>query len=179
MSILNLECWEYGAIKVLLEWIISKMHVYNDRKPKLEFVIADTKLALDTVGQRIKTSPSEYMIEIINVGTVPVIIDRVSLYKNGHILVDCFLDDEQRKILPNQSKFYQMMEQDRLQLQRYCNEKMFSKCDIVAYCINGNTIKGNLDVFDFYGKALENNGFIGRKRIFQQSSKNTQNKFKN
>lgn len=147
---------------VVLGWGLNQLSHYLQNKPELAFIIDFNKEAEGEAWQRVKTSPSEYMIEIINVGKVPVILEEICLYHEGHLLVDCFLDDDQRKILPNRSKYYKMMEQEKSALQSHCNKYLFSKCEVIAYCVNGTKINGSLDVNDFYGRALMNNNLIGR-----------------
>lgn len=147
---------------VVLGWGLNQLSHYLQNKPELAFVIDLNKEAKLPVEQRVKTSPSEYMIEIINVGKVPVILEEICLYHEGHLLVDCFLDDDQRKILPNRSKYYKMTEQEKSALQFQCNKYLFSECDVIAYCINKKKINGSLEVSDFYGRALMDNNLIGR-----------------
>ncbi len=154
----------FGLVGVFLGWGLNQLSRYFDNKPKLAFIITYNKEDLELVELRNKTSCSEYIIEIVNIGKVPVILEKIILYYEGQLLVDCFLDDDQRKILPNRSKCYQMTKQDRDALQWHCDKKLFSKCDVTAYCFNGQQINSKLDVYNFYGKAMVKNGFIGKKK---------------
>lgn len=153
----------FGLIGVLLGWVLNQLTRFLDNKPKLAFIITYSKEKLEKEEFRTKTSLSEYEIEMVNIGKVPVILKNLCLYHKSSLLVYCYLEDNQRKILPNESKRYQMMEQDKDALQWHCNKELFQTCDVIANCFNGESIKGILDINEFYGKAIENNGLIGRK----------------
>ena len=148
--------WESGLFSLLgvfLGWGLNQLTHYLDNKPKLVFIITDNNDDITPVEVRTKTTPSEYKIEMINIGKVPVILEKISLYHNKKLLVDCFLTDSQRKILPNRSKCYTMMEQDKDTLQWHCDKKLFSKCSVIAYCFDGQRITAELDVSNFYAKS--------------------------
>lgn len=149
----------FSLLGVVLGWWLNKLSVENENKPKLAFVISSNKEVSEPVDLRTKTSPSEYIIEIINIGKVPIVLDNISLYFKGKLLIDCFLDDDQRMIYPNNIKTYLMMEQDREALQYHCNEKLFSKCDVIAYCFDDTEIKAELDLSCFYANAIMKNNF--------------------
>lgn len=155
----------FGLVGVLLGWILNQLSQYFENKPKLAFVISISKEPVSPTELRTKTSSSEYVLEMVNIGKVPVILNQVSICYNEKTLIDCFLDDSQRMIMPNQSKSYQLMEQDRNTLQWNCDKYLFQYCYVTAYCYDGEEIKEKLDVYDFYGRAIMNKGLIGRKNF--------------
>ena len=159
-----LESGVFSLLGVFLGWGLNQLTHYLDNKPKLAFIITDNNKAITPVEKRTKTSLSEYKIEMINIGKVPVILERFSLYYEKKLLVDCFLADGQRKILPNTSKCYLMMEQEKDTLQWHCDKELFSKCNIIAYCFDGQRISATLDISAVYGKSILKNGLVGRKK---------------
>ena len=155
----NLISGLFSLLGVVLGWKLNKLSIENENKPKLAFVISYNKEVSEPVELRTKTSPSEYIIEMINIGKVPIVLDSISLYFKGTLLIDCFLDDNQRIIYPNNIKTYLMMEQDRETLQWHCDQKLFSKCDVIAYCFGDTEIKAELDLSYFYANAMMKNNF--------------------
>lgn len=153
----------FGLLGVVLGWGLNQLSHYIDNKPKLVFMVADSHEILSPKEQRNKTSFSEYNIEIVNIGKVPVILERLSLYNKSNLLIDCILDDDQRKILPNRSKCYKMMEQDTEALKWHCNKQPFLTCDVIAYCYNGQQIKGKLDVCACCGNIIVNYNLMDGK----------------
>lgn len=160
-----LESGLFSLLGVFLGWGLNQLTHYLDNKPKLAFIITDNNKAITPVEKRTKTSLSEYKIEMINIGKVPVILERISLYHERKLLVDCFLTDIQRKLLPNKSKCYLMTEQDKDTLQWHCDKNLFSKCNIIAYCFDGQRITATLDISAFYGRSLLKNDLVGRRKI--------------
>ncbi len=154
----------FGLVGVLLGWGLNQLTRFFDNKPQLAFVLTYSKEKLEKESLRTKTSLSEYEIEIVNIGKVTVILENIYLYHKGHLLIHCVLEDEQKKILPYGSKYYQMIQQDKTSLQWHCNKELFRSCDVIASCYNGKTIKGKLDLNEFYGRAIMNKGLLGRRK---------------
>ena len=130
-----------------LGWFLNEWSASRKERPKLCFQMVGTQESeLIEKEYRTKTSPSEYGIEIFNVGRTAVVLDQFSLYYKNETLVDCFLNDTERVLLPNQKIIYTLMEQEADALQYHCNQKHFEKCDVVAHSLDGKVIKGTLDV---------------------------------
>lgn len=116
-------------------------------KPKLCFNMVSTPDdELNEKELRPKTSPSEYGIEIFNLGEKPVVIESISLMHKKKIIADCFLDNKSRVIEPFYNVVYTMMEQETDALEWHCKQDYFEECDVIAYCVDGKKIKGKLKV---------------------------------
>ena len=130
-----------------LGWFLNEWSTSRKERPKLCFQMVGTpESELTEKEYRTKTSLSEHGIEIFNVGRTAVVLDQFSLYYKNETLVDCFLNDTERVLLPNQKIIYTLMEQEADALQYHCNQKHFEKCDVVAPSLDGKVIKGTLDV---------------------------------
>lgn len=86
----------FGLVGVILGWGLNQLSNYLNNNPKLAFIISYNQDITEPVELRTKTSPSECIIEMINIGKVPIVLDNISLYFKGTLLIDCFLDDNQR-----------------------------------------------------------------------------------
>ena len=144
-----------SLIGVVVGWGLNIISNYIANKPLLKFVFSGVKETDtdDDPSLRTKTSLSGEVLTVYNIGKRPVVLESIRLERNGKILVDCFLEDDQQIIEPYKTAEYQFMEQDRIALQTACNEDPFRKCDVVAYEINGNTISGELDTTLFWHRA--------------------------
>lgn len=147
-----------SLIGVVVGWGLNIISNYIANKPSLKFVFSGVKETDtdDDPSLRTKTSMSGEVLTIYNIGKRPVVLESIRLERNGKILVDCFLNDDQQIIEPYKTVEYQFMEQDRMALQEACNEEPFRKCDVVAYEINGNAISGEIDTTLFWLKAPKN-----------------------
>lgn len=115
-----------------------------------ELRVTDTD---DDPSLRVKTSLSGEVIKIYNMGKRAVVLERISLMRNGHLMVDCFLDDDRQIVEPYKTAEYQFMEQDRVALQEHCDKDPFEVCDVIAQEVNGNTIIGKIDTTMFFHHA--------------------------
>lgn len=116
-------------------------------KPKLCFKMVSTPdEELSEKELRTKTSPSEYGIEIFNLGETPVVIESISLMHKKRTITDCFLDNESRVVEPYHNVVYTMIEQEADALEWHCKQDYFEECDVTAYCIDGKKIKSKLEV---------------------------------
>lgn len=143
---------------VVVGWGLNIISNYIANRPSLKFVFSglretDTD---DDPSLRTKTSLSGEVLTIYNIGKRPVVLEYVRLKRKGKVLVDCFLDGDEQIIEPYKRVEYEFMEQDRIALQEACNEEPFTKCDVVAYEVNGNTIFGEIDTTLFWHRAPQN-----------------------
>lgn len=148
-----------SLIGVVVGWGLNIISSYVANKPLLKFVFSGVKETDtdDDPALRTKTSLSGVVLTVYNIGKRPVVLESIRLERNGKILVDCFLNDDQQIIEPYKTAEYQFMEQDRMALQEACNEEPFRKCDVVAYEINGNAISGEIDTTLFWFRAPRTN----------------------
>lgn len=128
-------------------WFLNEWSTSRRERPKLCFQMTGTpEDELTEKEFRTKTSASEHGIEVFNVGKNAFIMEHFSLYYKGKILVDCFMDEAKRVILPNERVVYTLMEQDADALQYHCNQHHFGECDVIAYSVDGKEVKGKLEV---------------------------------
>ena len=79
---------------VIVGFVLNVLKDYFFNKPKLSFCLEYSSGELwNEPEKRIKTSESDFFIDIYNCGHVPVVIKQVGLYHNGNILVDIFPPD--------------------------------------------------------------------------------------
>ena len=140
---------------VVLGWILNQLTNYINGRPTLEFRFSELRVTDtdDDPSLRVKTSLSGEVIKIYNMGKRAVVLERISLMRNGHLMVDCFLDDDRQIVEPYKTAEYQFMEQDRVALQEYCDKDPFEVCDVIAQEVNGNTIIGKIDTTMFFHHA--------------------------
>lgn len=131
----------------LITWLLDKLSASMQEKPKLNFQMVSTPDdELTEKGLRTKTSPSDYGVEIFNIGEKTLIVESLNISYKGKTISDYFLDGDERIIEPNHNVVYTLMEQDASALEWHCKQSYFEECDITAYCIDGKKIKGKLEV---------------------------------
>ena len=140
-----------GFITTIFETLFGKavdgFGSKRQSKPRLCFKLTGTpESELTEKGFRTKTSPSDYSLEIYNVGQVPIILERFSLSHKCGLWIDCFIEDEEKTIQPYEHKVYTMMEQEANSLERHCKKAKFEQCDVIACDIEGKKIRTKLDV---------------------------------
>jgi hypothetical protein len=118
-----------------------------DNRTKLQFSLCCSNNYNNTEQTlRTKTSPSDYQLDITNVGKKPVLLKNVRLSFNDEIITDIIFIDT-IKILPFEQHEYTLMEQEYKALLFYCRKKNICKCDIFAYDSSDKKIKGKLDLW--------------------------------
>lgn len=151
------------VIGAFVGWFLNEWSASHREQPKLCFQM--TSMPEDELTEkelRTKTSASEHGIEVFNVGKNAFILDHFSLCYKETILIDCFIEEDKRMILPNENVVYTLMEQDANALQYHCNQYHFEECDVIAYSVDGKKVKGKLEIPLF---ALRAN-FIDSSRTF-------------
>lgn len=148
-----------SLIGVVVGWGLNIISSYVANKPLLKFVFSGVKETDtdDDPSLRTKTSLSGEVLTVYNIGKRPVVLEYIRLERNGKVLIDCFLNDDQQIIEPYKTAEYQFMEQDRKALQEACNEEPFRKCDVVAYEISGNIISDEIDTTIFWLRVPRKN----------------------
>ncbi len=97
------------------------------------------------MDQRTKHDPSDYCIEIYNVGKLPLYIRSFGLYHNGKIIVDCPMFNQKSE--PYGDKLiYNLTIQEYDSLRYYCNKEKVKKCDVWIDDVANNQFKGMMDV---------------------------------
>lgn len=102
----------------VLGWVLNQLTNYINGKPALEFRLSELRVTDtdDDPSLRVKTSLSGEVIKIYNMGKRAVVLEQISLMRNGHLMVDCFWADDQQIIEPYKTAEYEFMEQDRMAL---------------------------------------------------------------
>lgn len=152
--------WEYmgnivqvvtGLLGVIIGWMLNEFSTKRREKPKLCFnLISTPDTELTEKELRTKTSSSDYSIEIYNVGQNPYILERIALFYEKKLLVDCPIDGQYNTIMPYKRLLYTFMEQDANALEHHCRKEHFKHCTVFAYDIEGTCYKAKLDVALIY-----------------------------
>lgn len=141
-----------GVAGTLLGTILGSVLncIYDRRKSKLKLCFSlqaskdgeDTDLELKT-----KYSTSGYYIQCYNVGSVPFILDTISLYYKKNILLDGLQAPEAEAIIPFSSYIYELNMQEYGVLLRHCKEFNIQECDVFAYDVSGKKCKSKISLF--------------------------------
>ncbi len=148
---------------VIIGWVLNEISTKVREKPKLCFLLTDTpETELTEKSLRTKTSPSEYGVEIYNLGHNPVILEQFSLNAKKTRMVDCIITDEERTILPYKSIIYTLDEQEANALLHHCKRMRIENCKVVALDVRGKRMTGKLDlgILGLRGRLLNNNDAI-------------------
>lgn len=72
-------------------------------------------------------------------------------------MVDCFIADEERTILPYKSIIYTLDEQEASALLRHCERLRIENCKVAAVDVTGKRITGKMDlgIIDLRVKLLD------------------------
>lgn len=90
-----------GVIGVVIGWVLNELTTTFRERPKLCFQMVSTPDdELTEKEYRVKESPSEHGIEILNVGEKPFILESFVICYKKKLLVDCHIDESDRIILP-------------------------------------------------------------------------------
>lgn len=153
-----------GILSPVTGWLLNQISKRFEEKPKLIFHFVGTRGELIPEDLRTKTSLCEYTIEIDNVGKTSVAIESLTLYYKDNLIIDCLFGDA-RMVAPAKKIYYQMMQQDKMELQRVYDKFLFDRCKVVANCVGDISVEGTLDVLDFGFRARTKKGFIGRNSL--------------
>lgn len=131
-------------------WLIDKIiEAIKGNKHSVKLcvrLISTPESELTDKEYRIKTSPSDYGLEIYNMGEKPYILDRFSISHRNGLWIDCFPDQEGITIQPYQKIVYTLMEQEARSLEYHCKIAKFDKCKVYVYDITGKRYTTKLDV---------------------------------
>lgn len=132
---------------VIIGWMLNEAGAKLRENPKLCFRLTYTPEAeLTEKSLRTKTSSSDYGVEIYNLGHNPVILEQFSLNVKKTRMVDCFIEDEKRTILPYKSIICTLAEQDADALLYHCKRLHTENCKVVAVDVSGKRIVGKMDL---------------------------------
>lgn len=136
-----------GVIGVVIGWVLNELTTTFRGRPKLCFQMASTPdNELIEKEYRVKESPSEYGIEIFNVGEKPFVLENFGIYYKKNLLVDCYMSENDRIILPFHNVVYTLTEQEANALEWHCQKEHFDKCQVTAYSVDQKKVKGILPV---------------------------------
>ena len=136
-----------GFAGVVLGWILNVLTTVVRERPKLCFqMVATPDSELTEKECRIKTSPSGQGIEIFNMGVKPFVLEKFEVSHKKKLLVDCYLPETDRIILPYHNVVYTLTEQESDAIDWHCKDEHFEICQITAYGIDGKRVKGKLPV---------------------------------
>lgn len=131
---------------VVLGWWLSEASEKMRMKPHLVAALSPTPdKELVEKEYRTKTSASEMGVEIFNTGRVSVIVEKFCLHRNN-MIVDCFLDGDDRKIKPSENVTYTLDEQEYDALKHHCYKSRMKWCYCTAYTVGGKQIKSRVDL---------------------------------
>ena len=136
-----------GIAGVVIGWALNELTIVFRKRPKLCFQMVQTPDdELIEKERRVKNSPSEYGIEIFNIGENPFILENFEICYEQKLLVDCRISENDRIILPYHSTVYTLSEQEANTLARNCKKEHFEKCQIIAHSVDDKTAEGLLEV---------------------------------
>lgn len=150
-----------GVIRVVIGWILNKLTTIFRERPKLYFQMVSTPDdELTEKRYRVKESPSEHGIEILNVGEKPFILESFVICYKKKLLVDCHMPESDRIILPFHNVVYTLSEQEANALEWHCQREHFDKCQVTACSVDHKKVKGILPVPLFAIRASVRNTIV-------------------
>ena len=146
-----------SIVSVIIGIVINRVITLQDRKPKVCCSLTHTpdEDVIEVEG-RTKTSQTEYSVEIFNLGTEPIIFDLFRIYykkKKETMIVDCPVLENDRIIMPYKSVIYILEQQDLGNLMFWCKKFDFKKCKVLIYCVDGKTIKSQINLCEIQQRA--------------------------
>ncbi len=102
-----------GIIGVVIGWGLNELTTAFRERQKLCFQMVSTSDdKLTEKEYRVKESPSEYGIEVFNVGEKPFVLESFVICHKKSLLVDCHMFESDRLILPFHNVVYTLSEQE-------------------------------------------------------------------
>lgn len=136
-----------GIAGVVIGWALNELTIVFRKRPKLCFQMVQTPDdELIEKERRVKNSPSEYGIEIFNIGENPFILENFEICYEQKLMVDCRISENDRIILPYHSTVYTLSEQEVDTLEWHCKREYFEKCQIMAHSVDSKAAKGVLEI---------------------------------
>lgn len=136
-----------GILGVIIGWALNVLTTVFRGRPKLCFqMVATPENELIEKEYRVKTSPSEHGIEIFNVGEKPFVLENFVICYKKKTLVDCYMPESDRIILPFHNVVYTLSEQEADTLEWHCQKEHFEECQVIAYSIEKKKVNGILPV---------------------------------
>lgn len=133
----------------ILGWSLNCLYENNVRKVKLCYSLQPVANQDELVEYELRTkySESDYCIEIYNVGNTPYLLERFSLVYKKSIIVDCFIVEDNKAIMPYESYTYHLNQQEYDSLLYHCNKSDIKECKVFAYDVGGKRCVGEIDLF--------------------------------
>ena len=131
-------------------WILNEWSTTRKEKPKLCFQLVDNKeYSASDKELHTNTSPSEYGIEIFNLGKEPVFVEHFDILSQEYkdqLITSCCLFEENRVILPYHNVVCILNEEELDAIRWHCDQRQFRVCDIIAYTGNHKEVKSELNI---------------------------------
>ena len=131
--------------------IVNKIFDIRNKLPKVVFGIRYTH-DVSPNSKGIKTNPSGYELYCVNIGQVPVFINKVVFY-NKNYKKDYFnevyrnMEDELSTVMPFTPVIFSLTNQEYNNIYHFCKKKKKYKCKVIAYGVGNKNYKGEVDVW--------------------------------
>ena len=136
-----------GFITPFLEKVLDFFIKRRSGKPRLLFNLGNTTPSeLMEKCFRTSTSNSEYTIDVYNLGADPYILERFSLTHGKKLIIDYFIENDDKIIQPYTHKKYILMEQDADALTWHQKNGKLKKCTVIAFDIQGKRHSTEMDI---------------------------------
>ena len=137
-----------GAIFcTVLGWTLNCIYENRAKKVKLTFSLQTSPdIEESDKALRTKYSPSDYEIQVYNIGSTPYLLNQISLRYEKHTITDCMIIEEDKAIMPYESYIYHLNEQEYDAILWHCKRADLKECKVVAYDVSGKKCKGKLDL---------------------------------
>lgn len=140
-----------SIISSVLGWFLNCIYEKRIKKVKLSYSLQQSANINDIDHElRTKYSPSDYEIQIYNIGDTPYILNQISLRYGKHTITDCIITEEDKTIIPYTSFTYRLNEQEYDAIKWHCKKANLKECKVVAYDMSGKKCIGKLDLILAY-----------------------------
>lgn len=140
-----------SIISSVLGWFLNCIYEKRIKKVKLSYSLQQSANINDIDHElRTKYSPSDYEIQIYNIGDTPYILNQISLRYGKHTITDCIITEEDKTIMPHTSFKYRLNEQEYDAIKWNCKKANLKECKVVAYDVSGKKCIGKLDLILAY-----------------------------
>ncbi len=143
---INIGCTLIGTI---FGWLLNVLYKNRVKKVKLCYSLQPSTNIKDDVNFELRTkySDSDYCIEVYNVGSTSILLERISLRYKNTIIIDCIITDENKAMKSCSHYIYRLNMQEYNAILRHCKTANLKKCKVISYDVSGKKIKGSMDLF--------------------------------
>lgn len=133
----------------VLGWTLNCLYEQRTKKVKLCYSFQPVANRDELVEHELRTkySQSDYCIQIYNIGTTPCFLEYFSLVYKNTIIVDCFILENDKAIMPYERYIYHLNEQELDAILYHCNKSNIKKCKVFAYDVGGKKCSSEIDLF--------------------------------